>query len=59
MYLSVHDYQHVGLSNNFLVEAGDGIAIQFNDQSCLEVIPQILAYIMEMQKDDTDGWGAD
>lgn len=37
LLLSVHDYKHLGVSNNFLVTTEQELAIQFNHQSCLEV----------------------
>ena len=32
----VHDFEHLGVNNDFLVRLGDGLAITYNDRSPLE-----------------------
>ncbi|KAL2911343.1 isocitrate dehydrogenase (NAD(+)) idh1 [Polyrhizophydium stewartii] len=38
MYIaaSIHDYEHPGVSNNFLIQTGDRLAMLYNDKSVLE-----------------------
>ena len=32
----IHDYQHKGVNNDFLVRTGDSLAILYNDRSPME-----------------------
>lgn len=33
---AIHDLQHLGVTNDFLVKAGDDIALLYNDRAVLE-----------------------
>ncbi len=49
----VHDFQHPGLNNNFLVAAEDALAVTYNDASVLEN-HHVAAAFRLLQRDDCD-----
>ena len=42
----IHDFRHVGRTNNFLIQTGDELSVKFNDQSCLENHSLVEAFLL-------------
>jgi len=52
---AIHDYQHPGITNSFLVATGDNLALRYNDRAVLEHMHVSAAFsMMKRQRSNCD-----